>query len=158
MKNKVTKALITIVISFIFLMGISPSGLPNTNSGNNPLSNMGDQKWERLGPADFPARVKAVVFKKNVLDANHSVGWGQWAVSFDTESPVAKWVTCVGDDCYGGFNISKLVCTNSIIGRESCSLYFSIDRRRGSDCYLMIKGEPDILQRITCPVDVQFEK
>lgn len=156
MKHNVAKALIAIVIPFIFLMGVSPSGLPNTTSGTCPAANMGDQKWERLGSADFPARVKAVAFKTNVLDADHSVSWGRWTVSFDKDSPVAYWLKCGSGNCDGGFTINKLICTNSVSGQKSCFLLFIFDRRRGSICNLSISGESENIG-IRCPVDVKFE-
>lgn len=160
MKSKVANAVTAIVIPFIFLVGSSPSGLLITISGNCPPGNIGDQKWKRLRAADFPARVKAVVFKKDVvLDADHSVSLGKWTISFDGEPPIAEWKFQGANSKYQyyGFEID-LVCTNSVLGQSPCILVFEVEPEAA--CGLRIKKlEKDSFQLgIPCPADVQFEK
>lgn len=51
--------------------------------------------WTELRPENFPTRVQSIYFQawKLAIDAENSVRWGNWTVSFPTATPVAWWET-----------------------------------------------------------------
>lgn len=110
------------------------------------------QTWLRLSPAQFPARVKAIVFEGgNVLDANHRVRWGQWTVGFGSEPPIAYYDPEV--EFRPWIRVTNLICTNPVAGSSKCTLllFYYLDQRI-THCRL---NEPNV--QLRCPSDLRLE-
>ena len=78
--------------------------------------------WSYLGPGDFPARVKAIVFANGTWDASNSWCWGKWCVSFPSQAPTAEYLTMSGPNEGMGIRIDGVQCENPVAGVKSCSM------------------------------------
>ncbi len=105
--------------------------------------------WASLGPADFPARVNAIVFPGgNRIDSSSGVCWGQWCVNFRSERPKASFTNII---IVGNFE-----CENSVVGVKACYMLLSVTALA---CNLIIgnEGEPPKNINISCPNDLRLE-
>lgn len=115
-----------------------------------------EPSWTRLGSADFPAHVRAIVFPDGqVLDARHPLCWGKWCARFRSPVPVAEFVNII--------EIDGLECRNPVAGVKSCSISLYKKRERGTlECILSVnKDGPETLTLtsfvIGCPQDLRLE-
>ncbi|MEE9251707.1 MAG: hypothetical protein V3U93_11400 [Alphaproteobacteria bacterium] len=115
-----------------------------------------EPSWTRLGSADFPAHVKAIVFPDGkVLDARNPLCWGKWCAHFTSRTPVAKFVNII--------EIEGLECRNPVAGVKSCSISLYKKRKRGAlECIISVnKDGPETLTLtsfvIACPQDLRLE-
>lgn len=73
----------------------------------------------RLGSADLPARVKAIVGLPHTLDAQNCVTWGGWEVCFGSQLPIAKMYT-EDPGLEPLLIVHPLRCKNPAIGEREC--------------------------------------
>jgi hypothetical protein len=109
-------------------------------------------------PSNYPARVVAFNFGSGVLDSNHSVRFGSWAVSFGAQG----LPTMVGTNGGGGrswtasFPPPTLVCNNAVLGQTGCTIVLTLP----DTCFIGFVPPLDTnVQTLTipCPTSVIFQ-
>jgi hypothetical protein len=90
----------------------------------------------------------------NVLDATHSVSWGNWNVAFGTGTPEATY------EQYNGtsqINIKPMSCYNSAVGNVTCGMSF-MSGSNLTGCFLAIVTANMGPIQINCPDSLVFEQ
>ena len=113
-----------------------------------------DHSWSRIGRADVPAYVKAIVFPNGVLDANNPWCWGKWCAYFGTQPPVLTDVIFSTRDRTSKTFIIRLECRNPVKGVKSCSLM--LQPLRGKCLFVWGAGDAPKFS-IGCPQDLILE-
>lgn len=116
------------------------------------------QSWKGLGPSDFPAEVKAIVFRTgNALDRENSLSWGQWTVRFGSGKVIAELYD-PGNGSMPSINITGLICSNPVAGEKACSLNLA-DTQGGNPpeaCVFYVRDQGVRPLQIRCPVSIKF--
>ena len=124
-----------------------------------------EPSWTRLRAQDSPAYVTAIVFSsESVLDANNSVCWSKWCVSFGSERPLAEIKGCVPDSCPNIW-IMNLLCENPVLGTSKCVMSVTELTELGGWCFVFPESEAyegdslssDYKFQIQCPQHLRLE-
>lgn len=117
--------------------------------------------WMRLQPADFPARVSAILFPGGQrLDAKNDFLIGAWRVQ--AKGPLSA-TGYFGH--YGGvsrIDVSGLTCLNKVVGQVPCRLHLQqrpatlIGQYEGPPCFLSLGHRPPLA--VECPADLVLER
>jgi hypothetical protein len=115
--------------------------------------------WRQLGAADFPAKVKAIVFRDGVvLDAQHWVRVGQWRLEFKATAPIATAYSR-NENFSPIFSIEGLLCRNPVLGPDDCWMQIGWARQRNIEaCFVFPNHRGADVFQINCPVDIHFER
>ena len=114
------------------------------------------QAWRGLQPADFPARVRAILFDKGVLSGQTERVWGHWTVRFGSDLPVARYVNCDNSVC-PSFRVENLACANDVVGESRCMLSVAWRLAFGDAiCALYIEQQRMEIP-VGCPTDLRFK-
>lgn len=112
-----------------------------------------------LSAANFPTRLSAIYFQhgKLMMDANRTVKWGSWTVSFGERTPLA--------DYYQGTGIRKIIitlrCANPSAGEHDCTMFLirvSAGSDRFSQCEVAVNATPSYNFHINCPSHLLVEE
>jgi type 1 fimbria pilin len=92
-----------------------------------------------------------MVFDGNILDATHTVNWGNWTASFPFgQMPVAKYFQANSQPgSISSTVISGLSCSNSISGSQSCSITIAYGIPNVGDVCTLLGSPPNF--QISCP-------
>lgn len=108
--------------------------------------------WRKWAPANFPARVKAIVGLPPAMDAHNCVRYGQWDVCFGGQPPIATFKP-IG--LVSAVHIEPLRCKNPVSGERECKMRliagWSADNPE--QCYVDI----DWAVKIRCPSGLVLE-
>lgn len=117
------------------------------------------QDWHKLGPADSPARVKAIVFPGGdnlVIDATRTLRWGQWTVEFGDKAPIATFLS----GSAASWVITGLLCKNPVAGAHICFLRLAWAPDAPDLCRFSADDPTDKAFEgflVKCPTDLRFE-
>jgi hypothetical protein len=115
--------------------------------------------WDRVQPADFPARVAAIVFPEGRLDRGRGFQYGSWTVELgQAATAVARFGR------YGAtrVDVRGLTCKNKVVGTVSCSMALarvspmSYHGPHASPCALFTERHAPI--SIVCPIDFVLDR
>jgi hypothetical protein len=115
---------------------------------------------------NYPSRAVAFTFGSAVLDANHSVRFGSWTVSFDAQGfqdmfipPGYEWYAAGGY-----YPATHMVCANARLGRTGCNMFLYPagccgSPQAGDRCALALNPIGDLQKvDIPCPTDITFQR
>jgi hypothetical protein len=111
-------------------------------------------------PTNYPARVLAFTFGSSVLDADHSVRFGSWTVSFGAHGLPTMVGTNGGEgkSWTAAFPPPTLVCINAVLGQTGCTIVLSA--LNPDTCFIGFAPALDAnVQTLTipCPTSVTFQ-
>lgn len=115
--------------------------------------------WHRFGPADSPARVKAIVFPGGdhlVIDATRILRWGQWTVEFGNTAPIATYLS----ESAASWVITGLLCQNPVAGAHICFLRLAWATDAPDLCRFSADDSTDKGFEgfsVRCPTELRFE-
>lgn len=119
-------------------------------------------------PTLWPANLRALTFPNgSVLDAQHTLTFGSWTVTFDDPPTVGR--TSNQAQFPDGLHVRGLTCSNPVSGEHECGLDLLVGPpryRRNVSCYLgpwgRDLGNPSPVSqapttKIGCPIDLRTE-
>ena len=115
---------------------------------------LGAQSLQNLGPADFPSRVKAIVWADgDAINRRGGLCWGKWCVNFGSQLPIGifGYTSTTTGAPIGYVDIKGLKCRNAVIGVRDCRVHFSRDH----NCMIYVEGHG--LISIFCPARLNLD-
>ncbi len=126
-------------------------------------SSAGQAEWKdwttMLSAEYFPTHLSAIYFPraKLTIDANRTLKWGSWTVSFGRRAPLA--------DYYQGTGIRKIMiglrCANPAAGEHDCTMFLirvSAGSDRFSQCEVAVNATIYHNFHINCPSHLLVEQ
>ena len=155
----------SLILTLLVLVGLTLAPTPAKAEPN----------WTRMTQADFPSRVKAIVYPKGlVLDARRSMKFGVWRVQFGPRIPIGRiyfrglWrpAIVIGNQ---DKNDNPLICSTSVVKEGPCEMTLGKNVDSSSiECWLEIYDIPEFVPgwkgkplhktiKISCPSHLRVE-
>jgi hypothetical protein len=114
--------------------------------------------WTRFGSNNYPAHISAIYFPRGnlTMDANRSIKWGNWTVSFGAVTPVASYDFLVDEQAARNtIYVALLRCKNPAAGEYDCTMRLNYvrydDNKLIVQCTVETKATRSYEFDIACP-------